>query len=118
MRIQIAQKRAQPEGANENRSRLVGGLLDGTSSADRLSHMRLPDPYRVRKFSGSDVNPYGMSVAKTCNICNERKPESDYYATREGTIYGPCKECRRDRANERHAVRRAKTSESFQRLAT
>jgi hypothetical protein len=54
---------------------------------------------------------------KTCSICNQRKSDSDYYRTREGTTYGPCKVCRRESANARHEERRREAQTSYERLA-
>jgi hypothetical protein len=54
---------------------------------------------------------------KLCSICNREKAPSEYYATREGTVYGPCKECRRESANARHEERRQQARLNFNRLA-
>jgi hypothetical protein len=57
-----------------------------------------------------------MSV-KTCSICNQEKAETEFYATREGTVYGPCKQCRRAAANDRYAIRREHARTNYEQLA-
>jgi hypothetical protein len=58
-----------------------------------------------------------MKICNLCNLCKREKPESDFYATREGSTYGPCKECRREAGIERYAERKALARGNFERLA-
>ena len=54
---------------------------------------------------------------KKCNLCSQEKPETDFYSTREGSVYGPCKACRIKAGTERHAEKKQRAHAHFERLA-
>jgi hypothetical protein len=58
-----------------------------------------------------------MSV-KICNLCKQGKAESDYYSTREGSVYGPCRACRRKAGIERYAERKQRAAQNFGKLVS
>jgi hypothetical protein len=74
------------------------------------------DQGRPRNFLAG-VEPSTLMCVKTCSICNQEKPETNFYSTREGTVYGPCIDCRRKAGIERNAERKQRARQNFERLA-
>jgi len=54
---------------------------------------------------------------KTCNFCRQQKPEAEFYSTREGSVYGPCKTCRVKAGIDRYAERKQRARSDFEQLA-